>query len=755
LIEHLPPEEKEWLARFFARPNELSWFSLVDGSAPPREADQVRQWLALLAGSRQSVPIILPFFRGGKITGWYATTQGRSGGYELREEINGWLGPTWLSRFERVPTDTKDPMAAVLLGRFGGTVYRFTGADAVAMKAISARLCEFAEVEARRPQEKRTRVRPVGAIRSDFERAVLAGDISQAESTIGELKQTGRLNEENLRYLEVRLSAGLGLWPEIARDHWRIKTLADLALPPQVLSDLIEALYRTHIDPIEATGDAAAVRDAFARNIVEPYPKLFASRRGIRAPRVVKAFVLYEQFQRKPDHAIINELLSLLPAGTNASLFQALPSPELTSSSTTASSEADEAFDDGQFDRAFEFYLRLPHSRKTLSRLVSCVGTIGTDDARDRLLAFVDNVEPELIESLAQAVQTKIHSLAQERKIEALSCDIPERKYVNPWMRWAEQLQAGDNLSAAARNVQSAPTNWDATEVRQNAQLAKKFADILSGLDGEASAIARAAVPQIIASFFPDEIEPTSAAKPVASLLLLFIAIDEAISKTDLDLLAQLTLILIEQGLSSDEYVSLIGDLEDVQKRIGSYSYLSWSLDLSETLAILPCPSDAAHNARLRFFMQVLSQVNGFSHRLTAVDLLPLEMLAKDYGLADDAVAALNQFTASEDLDAKSTTDLSGKTIGIYTLAEAAGTRAKRALEDLFPGCRVVVNSDLVATAQLTSLAKTADIFVFAWKSSSHQAFYCVKDARAGNAPIWAPGKGTASIIRAIFDHID
>lgn len=754
MIEHLPPEEQEWLARFFASPNELSWSSLVDGSGPPREADQVRHWLALLAGSRQSAPLILPFFRGGTITGWYATTQGRSGGHELREEINAWLGPTWLSLFERVPVDTKDPMAAVLLGRFGGTVYRFTGADEVAMKAISARLCEFAEVEARRPQDKRTRVRPVGAIRSDFERALLAGDISQAEAMISEFKQTGRLNEENLRYLEVRLSAGLGLWPEIARDRWRIKTLADLALPPQVLSDLIEALYRTYIDPVEKTGDAAAVRDAFARNIVEPYPKLFASRRGIRAPRVIKAFVLYEQLQRNPDPDIIDELLSLLPAGTNASLFQALPSPEPTPSPTTALSEADEAFDDGQFDRAFEFYLRLPHSRKTLSRLVSCVGTIGTEDARDRLLAVVDTVEPELIESLAPAVRTKIESLAQERTTEASSSDAPERENVNPWMRWAEQLQAGDNLSAAERDLQSAPTTWDATEVREDAQLAQEFADILGRLDGEAGEIARAAVAQVFASFFPDEIRPPVAAKPVASLLLVFIALDEALSRADLDLLAQLTVILIEQGLSSDEYVSLIGDLEDVQKRIGSYAYLSWSLDVSESLAILPCPSDAARDARLRLFMEVLSQVAGFSHRLVAVDLLPLEMLAKDYGLADDAVAMLKRATGSEELDEKSKPDLNGKTIGIYTLAESAGARAKIALEDLFPGCRVVVNSDLVATAQLSNLAKTAEIFVFAWKSSSHQAFYCVKDARVGNDLIWAPGKGTASILRAISEHL-
>lgn len=754
MIEHLPTEEQEWLARFFARPNELSWSSLMDGSAPPREADQVRKWIALLAGSRQGVPLVLPFVRGGRTTGWYGTTQGRSGGNELREEINAWLGPTWLSLFERVPLDTRDPMAAVLLGRFGGTVFRFTGADEVAIKAISARLSEFAEVVARRPQEERARIRPVGAIRSDFERALLAGDMSQAKAMIGEFKQTGRLNEENLRYLEVRLSAGLGLWPEIAHDHWRIKTLADLALPPQVLSDLIEALYRTHIDPVEATGDAEALREAFARKLLAPYPRLFASRRGIRSTRVIKAFVLYEQVQRNPDPDIIAELLGLLPVGTDASLFQALASAEATPSQNTTLSQADEAFDDGQFDRAFEFYLRLPYSRKTLSRLVSCVGTIGTNHARDRLLAVVDNVEPELINSLAPAVQTKIDSLAQERKTEASSSDDPKRKNVNPWMRWAEQLQAGDNLANAERDVQTAPTNWDATEVREDVQLAKKFADILSGLNGKANSIARSAVPHVIVSFFPDGIRPPPAAKPIASLLLLFIAIDEALSKTDLDLLSQLTVILIEQGVSSDEYVSLIADLEDVQKRIGSYAYLSWSLDISESLARLPCPSDAARDARLRFFMQVLGQAAGFSHRLTDVDLLPLEMLAKDYGVAKDNVAWLKRFVVSDDPDARSKPNLRGKIIGIYTLEESAGTRAKIALEDLFLGCKVVVNSDLVATAQLTSLAKTADIFVFAWKSSSHQAFYCVKEARDGNNFIWAPGKGTASILRAIFEQI-
>lgn len=756
MIENLPPHEKAWLSRFFASPNGLSWSSLLDGSAPPLIADEVRQWLILLARPLQGVPLILPFVRENTIAGWYATTQSRSGRYEIGGEINAWLGPTLLSSpLEAVLNASSDPMARVLTDRFGGTVYPFTGPDHASKKAISARLSDFAKVLARRPFSTQKLKRPIGAIRSDFERALLAGDEARAEAMIAEFKHTGRLNEENLRCLEVRLTAGLGMWPQIAHDPWLIKTLADLALPPQILADLIEALYRTYIDPVEATGDAEAVRVAFARNIIESYPKLFASRRGIRTPRVIKAFVLYEQLQPNPDPFIINELLNLLPTGTDTSLFRLLLPPQPTLPPATTLDKADEAYDDWQFDRAFEFYLRLAPSKKTLSRLVSCVSKIGTHETRDRFLAAVQKVEPEIIESLAPAARISLDSIIQAKHdVYSLAGIAPKPRDNNQWMLWADQLRAGVDLASAEYGVQSARTNWDATEIRRDGRLAKEFADILGKLNDEAGKIARSAVPQIYASVFPDETVATPATKPIASLLLLLIALDETLSRADLDLLSQLTILLIEQGLSSVEYTSLIGDLEDVQKRIGSFSSLPWSLDLCEALAILPCPSDATRDARLRLFLQVLSQAASFAHRLTAVDLLPLEMLAKDYGVSEEAVAALKREAKSGDTETKYQPDLNGKTIGIYTLTQSAGARAKAALEELFPGCKVVVNSDLVATAQLTNLAKTSDVFVFAWKSSSHQAFYCVKDALAGNALILASGKGTASILRAIFDHL-
>ena len=53
-------------------------------------------------------------------------------------------------------------------------------------------------------------------------------------------------------------------------------------------------------------------------------------------------------------------------------------------------------------------------------------------------------------------------------------------------------------------------------------------------------------------------------------------------------------------------------------------------------------------------------------------------------------------------------------------------------------------------TPKLKALAHSADIFVFAWKSSKHAAYYCVKAAvpNAGHL-IMAEGAGTTSLVKA------
>jgi len=744
--------DTDWLKSFFVAPNDLRWTALLDGSALPVLAEGVRPWLEMLSDDASVAPVIVPMVRGSDVIGWYATTRGFDGAHELGAEINAWFGPAYLTVFETVDPSAADPLAEAMRSRAGGVIYHFSGPDPTTNRFIGERLVELAALLKRRPVTKRRSVRPVGSIRADFESALLAQDAAEAETRIAELRETGRLNEENLRYLDVRLKAGLGYWPQIARDHWLIQTLSDLVLPTQTLADLLEALYRTYIDAVEADGDATATLKAFEQHVARRYPRLFASRRGIRAIRIVKSFVLFEQLQNPPNQQIVAALLELLPEGDRA-LVLVQPPPATAAPFTTSAisdAQADEAFDDAQYDRAFEFYLVLPLSRKSISRLVSCVLVIGTDEARCRLLAAIDRSGSATVAGLAPAIRRKLEELR------ARGANVTEApglaSTLRGWMAWAEQLHRNEDLSGAEKAVQQAATNWDVLPFANDENLCKAFADIIGNLNGTAGAIVRRSVPQIFVSFFTPGTPPVPATKPIAAVLFVLIAMDEVLSRTDLDLLAQLLGQLLTMGLSSDDYVSLVNDLGDVQRRVGSYAYLPWSLDVCEALAIASSPSEAGRDARLRFFLQVLSQAQSFVHRLERQDLLPMEFLAKDFGVETDTIAWLKP--AQKSNGGAQLPSLNGKTIGIYTLAEAAGSRAKAALEQMFPGCKVTVNSDLVCTPQLTSLAKAADMFIFAWKSSSHQAFYCVKDALAKGEPIWALGKGTASILRAVVGSL-
>jgi hypothetical protein len=748
VIHGLPEIEAAWLRAFFSDPNALHWDDLVNGVAPARLADQVRPWVETLVSGHGATAIVLPFVREGMIVGWYASPRGADGGQELGDELQAWLGPNLLRMVRQLPLAAGDPMARVMTSRFGARVWRFAGADAVGNQAILVKVAEYGALLARRPSLARRYVRPVGSIRAEFERALLAQDEAHAEAMIAELRDTGRLNEENLRYLDVRLKAGLGLWPQIARDSWLISTLSDLALPPQVLSDLVEALYRTFIDELEASVNPVAALRIFSEAVSGRYPRLFASRRGLRTPRVVKAFLLFERLQPRPNAHILLDLAALLSPADRASVFvQALSAIETVEPSTE--DDADLAFDDGQFDRAFELYIVLRPARKTASRLLSCVLSIGTPDARQRFRTWIDGAGDAFLASLPLALGKKIESLDAADQSAVIAAVDPDL-----WMNWARRLQSGGDLAAAELAVRDGVTTWDASPYLASEARSQELADLLGNLQGEPAEVLRRSFAQIVAAFFPEGAAPERSTRPIANMLFLLLALDDALSAADLVLLEQLLTRLLGLGLSEADYISLVGDLAEVQGRIASYAHLAWSLDVCEALAVAPSPSTASREARLRFFLSVLGQAQGFGHRLLAHDLLVIEYLAKDFGVDAEAITSLRR--ASEAVGADSIApDLSGKTIGIYTLAEAAGLRAKQLLETLYPGCDVQLNSDLVCTSALTSLAQASDVFVFAWKSSSHQAYYCVKAALTKCNLIYAAGKGTASIIAAMREALE
>lgn len=799
MIADLPEGERAWVQAFFSAPNGLTGETLAAGSARQDQVDAVSPWLARLSGSVSDTPLILPMCAGGRLRGWYATAMTREGEQGLRSTLRAWLGTSYLSTLDAAAP--ADPQADALRGRFGREVLYFTGQDP---DAISAKLTLLARLDAQRPRLARSAPRPVGRIRSDLERALLARDETGALALIAELRATGRLNEENLQFLDVRLKAGLGQWRQIALDHWAIRNLSDLPLPPQTLSDLVEALYRVHLDELDADADTTAFVAAFRNDILDPFPRLFASRHGVRTPRVVKAFILHEHVQPRPNAAILATLTALLPAEDAgwverfvteveapqgsaaardaeasgpgptppvspppppratppveasldpiterpepASVLAAPDVPETAGDPDGVVDEAEAAFDDGQVDRAFEIDLAKPLNRKSVMRLLACAQFIGTAEARSRVLEAFD-AQPQARTDLPKTQVERLDALRPRTAPE-----VPRDLSYAPasgWLNWAQRLDAGQGVDEAVTDVLDHRAAWETRELRANAAQCRTFADLIGNLEGAAAQAARQALPMVVSAFFPEGEQATGPSRAVANVVLLLIAIDDAVGRADLETLTTVMSALLDLGLTAPDYLTMIADLEAVQARSASYVNLAWSLDICETLAISPTPSAEANEARLRVFLAVIGQCQGFAHRLTGSDVLVIESLTRDFGVDPSSIARLRP-SSGPGAEETAGADLNGKLIGVYTLTTAAGARAKAALEVLYPGCAVEVNSDTVSTLSLTNLARTADIFIFAWRSSSHQAFFCIKDALGGREPVYAAGKGTASILNAV-----
>jgi hypothetical protein len=154
--------------------------------------------------------------------------------------------------------------------------------------------------------------------------------------------------------------------------------------------------------------------------------------------------------------------------------------------------------------------------------------------------------------------------------------------------------------------------------------------------------------------------------------------------------------------------------------------------------------------SRLRFFLAVVNMARDHAHRLNEVQRATLLTLAQDFD-CPDLFETFPTLPESETPDEKAAQRQFAGLIGIYTLTETAAIRARQFLRNLLPNAQVEINSDMASTDRLKHLASNSDIFVFAWKSSKHQAYYAVKDARGARETLLPLGKGSASILQCVL----
>ena len=152
----------------------------------------------------------------------------------------------------------------------------------------------------------------------------------------------------------------------------------------------------------------------------------------------------------------------------------------------------------------------------------------------------------------------------------------------------------------------------------------------------------------------------------------------------------------------------------------------------------------------MRLLASVVQACTEFRERLTSLQWQLLSLLARearidlpDVGAGSDPAAQIAQRVGPS------------LRVVFYSLNEAATRRAVELLRTLHPHWHLDTNADLVCTPKLKSLAQTAQVFVFAWKSSKHAAYDCVKAAiSAKNNLVMARGVGTTSLVAAALERV-
>jgi hypothetical protein len=738
--------ELEWLSRFFSAPNELSWENIRSNSGPIAWLAQVSPWIALIRKHGTSKPIVLPLFGPGDAIAWYGMTDSEQLMSQLLDELNAYVGPGYCDR--SVMPDQRfvgDEIGTILQARFGSNVIRFSPRGESDRREIERMLLLYQSVLARRPAIQDRTIRPFGKIRGDFDRALLAGNQTAARAFAAELHSTGRVNAEQKQCLDIRLMAGLGRQEELARSQGLISSVVDLSLPPQTIVDLVEALYETFIEPLERTADLSLIDAAFSLHIGRHYGGLFRERKGIRRPKVLLAFLLFERSQGQPNISRCDAIFANFPGDDERkrlaeSWLKGLGT-FLATSQLSSLESARQAIADEDYGVAVEFCFDALPSSWAYSGLLRCASELNSAELSARVVEVISIAESSITKGFTERDKERLARLT------ALPAAASEPNADLGWVQWATWVSIGTYDTPPLNALQKAIHGWSVADYAQDISACAELARLIGNAEGKAATVFRDAFPALVEFFVDGAERPSRAFVPIYIVLIKSIAWASAASADELELVTNLAQSVLRVGPTHDTYAECVGDLVDLLSANDSPVHLDWALNLAEVVAIYP---SQAPEDRLRFFLRVFDLVRSHYHRVTFVQQSILGTLAEDFG-CPDVVRSLPKTQVNE--DGKDQANFTGL-MGIYTLTEGAGQRAREMLERLFPAARIELNGDAVATDRLKQLARDSDLFVFAWKSSKHQAFNCVKSARGDRELLLPLGKGTASIVRSVLDYL-
>lgn len=745
-------DSEQFLRTFFhGEKNIISW-EKIEGSL--LEASTLRRltpWLDDVRNGR--FPVILPRVVKGsndKVT-WYAVADEERNYAELRELIDAHVGTSW-SDFNRQRTilDPSDPVEKALIDHYGDSVYKFSSLSQSWIPEIFNGIERLRQQLASRPSRQLTLLRPRGRILRDIRAALRRRDAPQTRLYLQELRDAGGIGHINELFIELRCMALEGDAKSLL-DSTELHQVLDIPHPLVLTEEVMAVFYQQILLKHEQAGDLIAQRRAFNDSLAKSVPRLFQVTQGIKTPAAVKNILLWLLSDTQSNPARLTEQAQQLVAGMEGAtdndllwinqLLVALPTVTVPNLPPTTIDDL-RARADEHPESVLEELLLQPVSTCGTAIALRCAWVVGSAEAAVKAISYLQQLAQQERDSLLAKLTFQRYYTALQRLLPATRT-AQDTAGLDNWQDWLQEVLNNPKWPGAIEAVEQASYQWSAAAFKPDA-----FISLLDKSDSRTSMVLRDAIPVLLE--WLDNHQTSTSWQSVRLALLQQLALDDNSSHEDIFIACDLARGYLADDSNANDYRELIENLQMMIESSGTGSASAW-LDMLELLLIYPT---ADQPARERLFNLVLGKFYSNPVRYSDLQWNLLAQFAEESGIACDVPPQITEANTESADEVCVGATLNHKMVGIYTLTESVALRVKQQLLDDYPKVDIRLNNDKGGSNMLRSLAKESDIFIFAWLSSKHSAYYAIKEERKGKPFLQPSGKGSTSMLDCIRSYL-
>lgn len=662
--------------------------------------------------------IVLPW-----TAGFYLFSEDDEGQRRGREVITAFLGPSVVA-IETVPAQRLVlPASWKSTGLVRVSYLRRVEQGQDAAKEMLSRLEEMTASISDRTWHVLTITPTPSDLLRDYRIAILRKDDESARILLDQIRSTGQVSAENLRYLRVEYLAAFNRWTEM-RSLPHIGALLQARRPRAVSESLLRMLWWTEL----VTPGYANPQTAFhERGVLEEFGPLL---RSVYAPSTVEGrfacfFAALADRDLERQTAILDRADS--PSERTGLEALALGSPRVEEAPAARSLDPiAEAYAAGRFAEVITQYIEDPTPAYAEVAVAAVLDSGATDQAAHVLQLVLDFDGNEAL-TLTRRAQRDLEEL---HRLVADTCP--------GWPEWAQRVSAEARWADASAVARDNRGSWPPIESLDSQQIARLCDALLDATGSTNSDQLRASLDLLC-----NEAASTlsrGAANDFCQVVLVLLSEQDNFSEMVRSAYVDLLAAWLGVGPSSQEYGQMLDQTLNIWRRISSPVAVAWAITVLEIVVDSPCPDQSKRTA---FAIQMIEGARQYRSRLSLRERIEIEAFATELGLPTQAVEA-------QEPERDVWMALNGKVVGIYSLLPRAAEYLRSRLAQLCSVGEVRGNSDQVATQALRSLAERADYLIVDTWHAAHQATAAIDAVRPRDTQVLPRQRGLSGFLKAL-----